>query len=167
MSAKTDFISTSDGPASSEDKAATETASQAHDIVQKVILGALHASAKTHQQALVITSLATVGVLHLFAKLLQSKEDGDNDTPVNSTQTLVAALAAYHMSPGETKAGFADSEFSPRIFVEAFNDFEKLMGRKPDDDLVPGFADMTRKANDAPAVTAMMEKARRGGATLN
>lgn len=85
----------------------------------------------------------------------QGTKDGiEHKVTVNGDTMLMAALLAYRICDNPTSTDKGDGsvnveapmEFGPHIYLKAMQDFEKLTGRQPDDQLDPKLVKAAREA---------------------
>lgn len=127
-----------------------------HDFVSRA---SCEAVAKTENmvQGIIVASHAAVAGIHVLAKIV-GRDTGDR--PLTATQVLFAALLAYHSSPNETEKGRSTSEFSPIILTDALRDFEKITGRRPDEELEQVMCETCREFITDPVKVAAMQAER-------
>lgn len=142
------------------DEQAGNIARKLHAAISGLTMEAVMCGSKNAVQALMIGTLASSAALHVVAKIA-GPQDSENQ-PLTSTAVLFSALLAYHSAPCEIgKSGRVDSEFSPLVIFDALKDFEKLTGRKPDDDLLTPMCEAAREfASNSDSIARLaMEKA--------
>lgn len=127
-----------------------------HDVISNLTMQAL-AQTSNKVIGIVVALQGCAASVHTLGHLVANKKGPQGvDAPLTPTQTLFAALLSYHAAPFEDEFGHSISEYSPLIVANALTDFEKLTGRRPDEELDEQMCRVCRGfASDPKNVTKM------------